>query len=458
MSSDDLLLKDPLVLSFINGNILIRRKSILITNGIITALGEYSRLKKFSRDVQVIECKDKLAIPGFINAHTHVPMTIFRGVADDYTTLDWLKIIWPLEKLLTKDDIYYGALLGLIESMKSGTTCIADHYFNEEVVIEASKKLGVRIVSSESILDIDGLRSSVDSIKETLRLYKKYKNDDMVKIAFAPHSVYSVKRESLELIRDLSREYDIDIHIHASESIEEVNKSLEMYGKTPIEYLELLELLSDRLLIAHANVIGEREFQLIKNRRVNIVHVPTTAMKHGLDICPVSRMLRCGVNVSLGTDGPGTNNNLDMIEEMRIAILAQRFLFKSPKSIGVKEVLSMATINGARALNLRNVGNIAPGFKADIVLFNLKRERTIPLHNIPSHVVFSVNQSDIDLVIINGKIVVEKGRVLTINEELVLERVQNVFERLIRKGGMVPSLSSEPKRVSMKVKCEPLTL
>lgn len=447
MLSDEILLKDPLILSFIRENVVIKRASILIVDGVISKLGEYSALRKYSRDVHVIDCRNKLAIPGFINAHTHIPMAIFRGVADDYTTLSWLKIIWPLEKLLTKEDIYYGALLGLIESVKSGTTCIADHYFNEEIVIEVSKKVGIRIVGSESILDIDGWRDGEKSINETLRLYKKYKNDSLVKVAFAPHSVYSVRKETFELIKELSKEYGIDIHIHASESVEEVNKSLEMYGKTPIEYLNSLGLMSEKLLIAHANVVNDKELHLIRNRGVNIVHVPTTAMKHGLDVCPVSKMLRHGVTVSLGTDGPGSNNNLDMIEEMRIAVLAQRFLFKNPKSISAKEALFMATINGSKALNLRNVGNIAPGFKADIVLLNLKRERMMPLHNIPSHIVFSINQSDIDSVIINGRIIVENGKILTVNEELILEKVQKAFDKLVNKGGLIPSLSSEPRNL-----------
>jgi len=456
--SDDILLKDPLVLSFVGENVVIGRRSILIADGVISGLGEYSLLRKYSRDVHVIDCRDKLAIPGFINAHTHIPMTVFRGVADNYTTLTWLKIIWPLEKLLTKEDIYYGALLGLIESVKSGTTCIADHYFNEEVVIEVSKKIGVRIVGSESILDIDGWRDGEKSVSETLRLYRRYKDDPLVKIAFAPHSVYSVKRETFELIRKFSKEYNIDIHIHASESVEEVNRSLELYGKTPIEYLDSLGLMSERLLIAHANVVNDNELRLIKSKGANIVHVPTTAMKHGLDICPVSKMLRYGVTVSLGTDGAGSNNNLDMIEEMRIAVLAQRFLFKNPRAISAKDALFMATINGGKALNLKNVGNIAPGFKADIVLLNLKRERMVPLHNVPSHVVFSVNQSDIDLVIVNGKIIVENGRILTVDEEFILERVQRVFEKLVNKGGLIPSLSSEPRKSIVELGCKSINL
>jgi len=456
VSSNEILLRDPLVLSFIGNNIVIERKSILVVDGVISSVGDFSRLRKHSRDAYVIDCKDKLAIPGLINAHVHIPMTIFRGIADNYSTLSWLRIIWPLERLLTREDIYYGALLGLIESVKSGTTCVADHYFSEEVVIEASRKLGMRIVGSESILDIDGWRDSERAIKETLRLCKKYEKDPLVKIAFAPHSVYSVKRESLELIRELSKEFNIDVHIHASESLEEVKVSLKMHGKTPIEYLNSIGLISKRLLIAHANVISDSELQLIKEGRASIVHVPTTAMKHGLDLCPASKMLKRGITVCLGTDGPGSNNNLDMIEEMRIAILAQRFLFRNPGSINAREVLSMATLNGAKALNLRGVGNITPGFKADIVLLNLRREHMIPLHNIPSHIVFSVNQSDIDTVMIDGKIIVQGGEVLTIDEEFVLKRAQKAFERLVKKGGLVPSLSSEPRRNSVKLECKHL--
>lgn len=443
---EEVLLRDGLLLSFSSGGVVVRRGSVLVRDGVIEAVGEYSELRAGARDPQVVDCRGKVIAPGFVNAHTHLAMTLLRGVADEYSTLDWLGVVWPIERRLRREDVYYGALLGAVESVLSGTTCVADHYFHEEEAVRAARAVGLRVVASESMLDVDGLCDSREGMRRTLELWKKYARDPMVRVAFAPHSVYSVRKDVLEEVAGLAEELGVDVHIHASESAEEVEESLRRYGATPIEYLAKLGLTSRRLLVAHANVLTDGDVEVIRRRGVRVVHVPTTAMKHGLGLCPVARLRERGVIVGLGTDGPCSNNNLDMIEEMRTAVLAQRLFSRNPKALSAQEALRMATLESARALGLRCVGNLAAGYRADLIVINARGIRLAPLHNVPSHIVFSMSHSDIELVMVEGRIVAERGRALLVDAEEVVRRVQRAFEDLMERCGLEPSLDSEPSR------------
>ena len=437
-----ILIRNPYVILTHNDNVKVVRKSILIENGIISKIGDLSELRKENVDL-VLNAENMIAIPGFVNVHTHVPMTLFRGIADDYDTNDWLNIIWPLEKHLTKEDIYYCALLGIIEMVKSGITCFSDHYFFEEVVINAALKVGVRIFSCESVIDADNGPVNGDPLSRVERLVKRYSNNDMVKVGISPHSIYSVSLDKLKEVSNFANDYDLDVHIHFAETYKEVEYSLKVYGKRPIEVLKDAGLLNNRLMVAHAIFVNDYDIELMRKYHVKVAYIPTIAMKHGLGIPPVFKMVRENILVGIGTDGPASNNNLDMIEEMRIGLLLQRLATKNPRIMRGRDIFRMATINGAKILRFHNLGEIKEGYKADLVL--IKRSiRMIPFHNILSHIIFSITQEDIDTVIVNGRVIVKNRKILTVNEEEVVKKVQQVFQKLLRRVGLESYLEKPP--------------
>lgn len=445
---DTLLIKNPWILK-IDDDIRIIKKSIIIRNGIIEKIDDYKKLYREYKPDEVIDAESMLAMPGFVNVHTHVSMTLLRGVADEYSTLEWLRKIWKIEKWLTSQDIYYGALLGIIEMVKSGITCFSDHYFNEERVIEASLKVGTRIVACESVLETLNGPTYInvqEAFRRVIELKKKYKNHELVKIGLSPHSVYSVSLDTFKEVKNVAETYNLDIHIHIAETKKEVKMTLQKYGLTPVKLLEKIGILKENTLLAHVIHVNDDDINTIAKHNTKVAYIPTTAMKHGLGVPPVVRMIQKGITIGLGTDGPGSNNNLDIIEEMRIGLLLQRLYSNNPRIMKIDDIIKIATINGVKALSLeeKNIGKIKEGMKADLILINLEKPHLTPLHNIPSHIVFSTSQEDIDTVIVNGKVIMRNRRILTVDEHGVIRKVNKIFERLIDRVGGEIFMDREP--------------
>jgi len=362
-----ILIKDVLIINPKgNSELDIKKSSLLIKNDIIAEIG--SDIDK--KADKVIDGKNKILMPGLINTHTHLSMSLFRSIADDLALDSWLNdYIWPIEGKLNKEHCYTGALLGAVEMIKSGTTTFSDMYFYMDGVAEAIDKAGIRGVLSYGMVDFSDDEKRKNEIKESVNLFKNYNNtaDGRIKVFFGPHSTYTCSKELLEEVRDKASKYNARIHIHMNETEKEINNVLEATTMRPFEYLNDIGFLDSDVVAAHGVWLSDNEIQLIKENNVKISHNPCSNMKLSSGISPVYKLLENDICVSLGTDGASSNNNLDMFEEMKFASLLQKVDTLNPKALPAKEVINIATINGAKTLGLE-IGSIEVGKKADLIL------------------------------------------------------------------------------------------
>ncbi|HID30580.1 MAG TPA: N-ethylammeline chlorohydrolase [Desulfobacterales bacterium] len=429
----DILVKDGYLITMDPERRVLKRGSVAIEGNEISAIG---------KDVMesadtVIDAKGKVIMPGLINAHTHLSMTLLRGVADDMELMPWLEKIWPIERNLTGDDCYAGALLGCLEMIKSGTTCFADQYFYMEDVARAVEEAGIRGVLSRGIIEAQGPEKLKRTIEEGERLVKNChgKADGRILTMFGPHAAYTCSPECLIQVKELAKKYGVGIHIHASESKDEVDKVMKKYGKRPVEHLDSIKFLGPEVLAAHCVWLTEREIKIIKERGVKPVHNPVSNMKLGSGVSPVSEMLAAGIPVALGTNGAASNNSLDMMNEMKFAALLCKVHKLDPTVVPARSVLEMATINGARALGLGDeVGSLEVGKRADLILVDLKGPHFTPLHDVITHLGYSGVGSDVDTVLVDGKIIMRCRKVLTLDGDEVMRKAQEASEDLLARG------------------------
>lgn len=430
----DILIENGLILPM-DGFRRAIRGDIAITGDRISALGRGLKVKA----EVVIDASHMAVLPGLVNAHTHLSMTLLRGVADDIQLMEWLETqIWPIERNLTADDCYAGALLGCLEMIKSGTTCFADQYFFMEHVARAVEEAGLRGVLSYGIIEKDDPARRESELRAGEELVKSCqgKANGRVLTMFGPHAAYTCSPECLTRVKELAKQYRVGIHIHLSESQEEVRQISERYGRRPVEHLEALGFLGPEVLAAHCIWLTDDEIATLRKRGVKPVHNPVSNMKIACGTSPVQKMLAAGIPVALGTDGAASNNSLDMFREMKFAALLGKAHDLDPTALPAWSVLEMATINGARALGLeKEIGSLEAGKKADLVLVDLRKPHLTPLHNVASHLVYSVTGGDIDTVIVDGKILMRGRRVLTLDEYRVLEGAQKVSEGLLARRG-----------------------
>lgn len=429
----DILIKDGHVITMDPQRRILERGNVAIEGDKIVAVGKDVR---DSADV-VIDARGMVVLPGLINAHTHLSMTLLRGVADDMPLLEWLKNkIWPIEKNLTADYCYTGALLGCLEMIKSGTTCFADQYFFMKLVAKAVWESGIRGVLSYGIIELGDPKRRKSEIRAGENFVKEIhgKADGRILAMFGPHAPYTCSPECLMKIKELAKKYKVGIHTHISESQDEVKQITDVYGRRPVEHLDAIGFLGPEVLAAHCVWLTEREIQILKGRGVKPVHNPVSNMKIACGVAPVPEMLATGIPVALGTDGAASNNALDMFNEMKFAALLNKVHKLDPVAVPATAALEMATINGAIAMGLGDkIGSLEVGKKADIILVDLKKPHLAPLHNVISHLVYSAVGSDVDTVIIDGKIVMRKREVQTLDENKVLEQVQKAADNLLER-------------------------
>ena len=411
--------------------------AIVIKGGEIAFVGKRESAVGIYADKK-IDAKGKVALPGLINCHTHVAMTLFRGLAEDKPLDVWLReTIWPLEAKLTLDDIYFGALLGCLEMLKSGTTCFADMYFHEDMVAKAVSESGLRAVLAEGIIEAGDRARGEKMLNASVRFAKSFNGyaDGRVKTMLGPHAAYSCSPELLVKVREKALELGVGVHIHLAESEELFKDYKERYGcGSEAEFLDKLEFFSGHVLAAHCINLSKSDMHILANRGVNAVYVPVANMKLGLGAARVKELLGLGVNMALGTDGPASNNTLDMFETMKFGALLQKFVYRKPEVLSTREVLEMATINGAKALGLeKSVGSLEVGKKADIILIDLLKPHLRPLHNVYASILYSARGGDVDTVIVDGKILMENRVVKTLDEHAVVEKAERrAFELLSR--------------------------
>ncbi|MEM2412799.1 MAG: amidohydrolase [Candidatus Bathyarchaeia archaeon] len=429
----DLLIYGCYVLPM-SSRVVIEDGAIAVKDGKIVFVGKGSSLRGLKAE-EKIDARGKVAIPGLVNCHTHVAMTLFRGLAEDKPLNVWLReAIWPLEAKITVEDVYAGALLGCLEMLKSGTTCFADMYFYERAVAEAVRESGMRGVLAEGIIEAGNREMGEKMFNNSVGFAESFKGfaDGRVTTMLAPHAAYSCSPELLRKVREKASELDVGVHIHLAESTDMFREFERVYGCSEVEFLRRLGFFEGHVLAAHCIDLSEADRRILAEHGVNVVHAPVANMKLGLNAARVKELMDLGVNVALGTDGPASNNALDMFETMKFAALLQKHVYRSPGILSAYEVLRMATLNGAKALGLEGViGSLEVGKKADIVLVDLSKPHLRPLHDVYAVLVYSARGSDVDTVIVDGKILVENGRVLVLDEGAVMERAERCAADLL---------------------------
>ena len=425
-----LLLKNLYIITVDETGSIICNGSIGIRGKQIEYIGDYYKgiEAKYNR---VLDLKGKAAMPGFVNAHNHSAMTLLRNYADDMKLMDWLfDKIFPLEEKLKEEDIYWGSMLGILEMIKSGTTTFCDMYMSMDKTAEAVANSGIKAALGRGLqgdFSDDGNR-----LKEGLKLYNNYHGtgDGRIRINLAPHSVYTCTPTYLKQIVEAAHDIDAEIQIHLSETKDEVSQCLEKYKMTPIKLANEAGLLSGKTIAAHCVAVDEDDMDILKSKDVNVVHNPSSNMKLGSGIAPISKMIDIGINVALGTDGASSNNNLDMLKEIRFASYLQKCSLEDPTVINADEAIKIATINGAKALGFMETGILKKGYAADIIIFDIDKPHYYPKFNIKSSIVYSSNSSDVETVIVDGKIIMEKREVLNIDAEKAMYKVQKIAKRL----------------------------
>ncbi|MBI1729380.1 amidohydrolase [Candidatus Acetothermia bacterium] len=410
--------------------------SISIEDGAITGIfSQNIPLPPLQFD-EILDGHKKLVMPGFVNAHTHLAMVMLRGYADDLPLKRWLEEeIWPLEAKLTSDDIYWGAQLGMAEMIRSGTTCFADMYYQMGRVMEAVKESGMRALLAEGLFaQKPGQR--MDEIFRTTQDFiaqVKTENHSRIRVALGPHAPYTVCAEAWERIVDLAHQHQIPVHTHLSETRSEVQTSLELWKKTPVEHLESLGVFDARALAAHCVHVAEHDIEILASHNVNVIHNPTSNLKLASGFAPIQRLQRAGINVAIGTDGASSNNNLDMIEEIRLATLIQKGILEDATAFPALEALRAGTERGAQALGWGDVGKIEIGQRADLVILDIDTPHWVPGYDLVSNLVYSAQAADVRTVIIDGDLVMHDYEMRTLDEEKAKAMAQEFQQKYRRR-------------------------
>lgn len=430
MSDNTILIKNALILN--PNNFEEKKQSLLIKNDLIAEIAD--EIDESNVD-KIIDADGKILLPGFINTHTHLSMTLFRGLADDLSLDSWLNDhIWPMEANLNGDYCYIGALLGAVELIKSGTTTFSDMYFYMEDVARAVDEAGIRAVLSYGMIDFGDAEKREAELKENLELFKNCNGmaDGRIKVFFGPHSPYTASEELLIKTRQLADEYNMGIHIHVSETQKEIDDISAEKGLRPFEYLEKIGFLGPDVVAAHSVWLSDEEIEIIKKNDVKVSHNPCSNMKLASGIAPVSKLIENDICVSIGTDGASSNNNLDLIEELKTASLLQKVSTLDPNVLNSHEAIAMGTIKGAEALGLDDeIGSIEVGKKADIILIDTNSANMVPdSSTLTSNVIYSANGSNVDTTICNGKILMENKKLTVLDEQEIYDKAREAIKNL----------------------------
>jgi 5-methylthioadenosine/S-adenosylhomocysteine deaminase len=379
----------------------------------------------------VIDGNRMVALPGLINSHTHSSMSLMRGYGDDIALMKWLKErIWPIEEGLTGEDVYWGAMLSIAEMIKSGTTAFADMYFFMDEVARAVSETGIRTDLSIGMVSTGDWQERIQNCREFFRDWNGGA-DGRINVSLGPHAPYTCAPEFLALVSDLAGELGAKVHIHLAETLDEISQIRERYGKTPIEYARDAGLFKYKVIGAHCVHLTEGDMEIMKEYGVSAVHNPQSNMKLASGIAPVQRMQALGINVALGTDSSCSNNNLDMISEMKSAALLQKVGLMDAEALPAVKAIEMATKNGAKALSIDDsVGMLKAGMKADLILVDMNKPHLYPQHDLISNTVYAACGGDVAYTIVDGKVLLDKGNLTGIDEERLYFEVDKSLKRL----------------------------
>ena len=421
--SVDLLITGGTIVTMDATHRIIENGAIAVRGGEIVRVGTAAELRA-THAKQTINAAGKVIIPGLINTHTHVPMSLFRGIADDLDLNEWLtKYIFPAEaKNVGEPFVRAGTRIGLAEMIRGGTTTYCDMYYFEDAIADETKKAGVRGVLGETVIDfpVADNKTFDQALSYSERFINKWKNDPLIIPAIAPHAPYTVSEAHLKQVRALSDKLNADVVIHVAETKKERDDIKKEHGDTPAKYLNRIGFLSDRVIAAHAVFVTGEEIDIFKTKGVGVAHNPQSNMKLASGVAPVPEMLTKDVAVGLGTDGAASNNDLNMWEEMDTAAKLHKEFTGDPKVVTAEQAFEMATIRGARALHLdKLIGSLEVGKRADIDIVDWDDLNQTPFFSYYSGLVYSTKANDVRTVVINGRVVMLNRRLLTLNENAI---------------------------------------
>jgi 5-methylthioadenosine/S-adenosylhomocysteine deaminase len=442
MTQVDLLLVHGTLVTMDKGRRVIEDAGIAISGGRIVAVGSSRDILRMYVAPERLDATGKIIIPGLINGHTHIPMTLFRGLADDLDLQDWLtKFIFPAEaKNVSEEFVRAGARLGLAEMIRGGTTTYCDMYYFEDAIADETAKAGVRGVLGETVIDfpVADNKTNAEAMAYTEGFVKKWKGHELITPAIAPHAPYTVSEEHLKAVRAFSDRTDTPIVTHISETKREVDDSIKAKGLSPIDYLSRIGFLNERVIAAHVVWPSTGEIAILKRTGVGVVHNPQSNMKLASGVSPVPKMLADGLRIGLGTDGAASNNDLSMWEEMDTAAKLHKLYSGDPKTISALEAFELATIRSAQALHMeKEIGSIEKGKRADLVIIERDSLNKIPVYNIYSDLVYATKASDVLTVVINGRIVMRDRRLLTLDEASIKTNARKFRDQVIKSLGAV---------------------
>jgi 5-methylthioadenosine/S-adenosylhomocysteine deaminase len=402
----------------------------------IEPMGPAAKDKYLYTAKQIIDAHGKLILPGLINGHTHIPMVLMRGLKDDVTLDEWLrKFIFPAEaRNVTEDYVRWGSRLALAEMIRGGTTTFADMYYFEDAEAEETKAAGLRGFLGETWIDFPAPdnKNEAEMIAYTEKFLKKWQGDPLIHAAVAPHSIYTCSEKTLKDAAALARKYHAPILIHVAEMRKEYVDSLEKNGATPVQYLERIAFLGPDVLAAHCIWTDYTDMKILADRQVGCVHNPSSNMMLASGVAPVVDQRAAGMRVGLGTDGPaGSNNDLDMMEEMDLASKLQKITRVDPRALGAKGALEMATIEGARALHMeKEVGSLETGKKADFIILNLDVPNAVPMYDVYSQVVYALKASEVETVVVGGKTLLRDGKLFTVDQNKAIAKAKEYAKQV----------------------------
>ncbi|PIT84288.1 N-ethylammeline chlorohydrolase [Candidatus Micrarchaeota archaeon CG10_big_fil_rev_8_21_14_0_10_45_29] len=407
-----------------------RRASLLIENNKISSLNP----KKLPKEAQIIDCSKKIVLPGLINAHTHSPMSILRGIGDDLPLAKWLKeAMWPREKKLSPSDIKTGASLAICEMLRNGTTCFSDHYFHMDSVADAAKEAGIRAVLGYSMIDMGNFEERGKSeLKIADAFAKKIKEmrHSLLTPSINPHAINTCSKELLENSATLAKKYDCVLHIHAAETRAELSHSLKTHKLRPIQLLEKCGCLTKNTVLAHGVYVTKGEISQIAKKGASVCTCPVSNLKLASGGAPpIPQYLHNKVNLCIGTDGAASNNSLSLFESAKVGAIEQKNFHFDASAIKADDYLHMLCEGGAKALKI-NAGKIKEGALADIILLDANSSNLMPFSNNAGWLIYSAGSQNISDVIINGEFVMKERQILFLNEEKIFEAAQKIAERI----------------------------
>lgn len=433
----DLIVSGGVVVAMDEARRVVEDGAVAVSGGRILAVGKRRDVTRRFRAARTIDARGGAILPGLVNGHTHIPMTLFRGIADDLDLNDWLtKYIFPAEaKNVTEEFVRAGTQLGLAELIRGGTTTFCDMYYFEDAIAQETARAGLRALLGETVLDFPAPDNKTwpEAMRYTERFVEKWKGHPLVTPAIAPHAPYTVSEEHLREVRAFSDRTQAPVVIHLSETRKEVEDISRDKGARPVEYLARIGFLSPRTVAAHTVHVTEGEIELLKRNGVGAVHNPQSNMKLAAGVAPVPMMLRAGLALGLGTDGAASNHDLSMWEEIDTAAKLHKVSTFDPRVVTAEEALALATIGGARALHMdEEIGSLEEGKRADIIVVDMSSLHQTPRYNVYSHLAYATKASDVRTVVVEGRVLMLDRRLLTLNEEAIKRRARLLRERVSR--------------------------